>query len=63
MWHYGFTGGELTFIINYDIKYRMGKSSAEKGRCFGFASGELEFSGKCDIKYRMGRMRGKRSKW
>lgn len=23
--HYGFTGEELDFIINYDIKYRMGK--------------------------------------
>ncbi len=23
--HYGFTDGELDFIINYDIKYRMGK--------------------------------------
>ncbi|MEI6139583.1 MAG: hypothetical protein WCP85_09975 [Mariniphaga sp.] len=24
--HYGFTEGELDFIINYDIKYRMGKA-------------------------------------
>ena len=23
--HYGFTEDELDFIINYDIKYRMGK--------------------------------------
>jgi hypothetical protein len=23
--HYGFTPEELDFIINYDIKYRMGK--------------------------------------
>ena len=23
--HYGFTEGELDFIINYDIKYRMGR--------------------------------------
>ncbi|MCU0289314.1 MAG: hypothetical protein MUF15_23320 [Acidobacteria bacterium] len=23
--HYGFTQEELDFIINYDIKYRMGK--------------------------------------
>ena len=23
--HYGFTHEELDFIINYDIKYRMGK--------------------------------------
>lgn len=26
--HYGFTEEELDFIINYDIKYRMGKSAA-----------------------------------
>ena len=25
--HYGFTGEELDFIINYDIKYRMGLSN------------------------------------
>ena len=24
--HYGFTDEELDFIINYDIKYRMGRS-------------------------------------
>ncbi len=24
--HYGFTAEELDFIINYDIKYRMGSS-------------------------------------
>jgi len=24
--HYGFTDQELDFIINYDIKYRMGQS-------------------------------------
>jgi len=24
--HYGFTEEELDFIINYDIKYRMGES-------------------------------------
>ena len=23
--HYGFTDEELAFIINYDIKYRMGR--------------------------------------
>ena len=23
--HYGFTGEEVDFIINYDIKYRMGR--------------------------------------
>jgi hypothetical protein len=27
--HYGFTREELDFIINYDIKYRMGESSTE----------------------------------
>lgn len=26
--HYGFTDEELDFIINYDIKYRMGRGSA-----------------------------------
>jgi hypothetical protein len=28
-WHYGFTDEELDFIINYDIKYRMGRDSSE----------------------------------
>ena len=28
--HYGFTPEELDFIINYDIKYRMGKSGDEE---------------------------------
>lgn len=28
--HYGFTQEELDFIINYDIKYRMGKSGGEE---------------------------------
>ena len=27
--HYGFTDEELDFIINYDIKYRMGKDWLE----------------------------------
>ena len=27
--HYGFTDEELDFIINYDIKYRMGQDEAE----------------------------------
>lgn len=27
--HYGFTEEELDFIINYDIKYRMGKELQE----------------------------------
>lgn len=29
--HYGFTAEELDFIINYDIKYRMGQDSGEDG--------------------------------
>ncbi len=29
--HYGFTDEELDFIINYDIKYRMGNASGEEG--------------------------------
>mgnify|MGYP001287903404 CR=1 FL=1 len=29
--HYGFTGEELDFIINYDIKYRMGNADDETG--------------------------------
>ena len=28
--HYGFTDEELDFIINYDIKYRMGRNSEEE---------------------------------
>ncbi len=28
---YGFTDEELDFIINYDIKYRMGKEEGEAG--------------------------------
>ena len=28
--HYGFTDEELDFIINYDIKYRMGRDSGEE---------------------------------
>ncbi len=28
--HYGFMQEELDFIINYDIKYRMGKGSGEE---------------------------------
>jgi hypothetical protein len=27
--HYGFTDNELDFIINYDIKYRMGQDGGE----------------------------------
>ncbi len=27
--HYGFTDEELDFIINYDIKYRMGREATE----------------------------------
>ena len=29
--HYGFTEEELDFIINYDIKYRMGSELNEEG--------------------------------
>ncbi|NWJ98149.1 MAG: Eco57I restriction-modification methylase domain-containing protein [Chloroflexi bacterium] len=29
--HYGFTEEELDFIINYDIKYRMGRESGDEG--------------------------------
>ena len=29
--HYGFTDGELDFIINYDIKYRMGDELVGEG--------------------------------
>ena len=25
--HYGFTAAELDFILNYDIKYRLGRDS------------------------------------
>lgn len=28
--HYGFTGEELDFIINYDIKYRIGRDNGEE---------------------------------
>jgi acetylornithine deacetylase/succinyl-diaminopimelate desuccinylase-like protein len=28
--HYGFTDEELDFIINYDIKYRMGQGAGEE---------------------------------
>ena len=28
--HYGFTDEELDFIINYDIKYRMGQEEENK---------------------------------
>ncbi|MBC8243440.1 MAG: hypothetical protein H8E20_03515 [Verrucomicrobia bacterium] len=28
--HYGFTAGELNFILNYDIKYRLGRSTEEE---------------------------------
>jgi len=29
--HYGFTAEELDFILNYDIKYRMGRDAGEEG--------------------------------
>lgn len=28
--HYGFTNEELDFIVNYDIKYRMGRDNGEE---------------------------------
>ena len=28
--HYGFTEEELDFILNYDIKYRFGRSTGEE---------------------------------
>jgi hypothetical protein len=28
--HYGLTNEELDFIINYDIKYRMGRDSGDE---------------------------------
>ena len=28
--HYGFTDEELDFIINYDIKYRMGGADSDE---------------------------------
>jgi hypothetical protein len=28
--HYGFTDEELDFIINYDIKYRMGQANGDE---------------------------------
>lgn len=29
--HYGLSDEELDFIINYDVKYRMGASAGEEG--------------------------------
>ncbi|MFZ5922442.1 MAG: hypothetical protein ACOYY3_15450, partial [Chloroflexota bacterium] len=29
--HYGLSDVELDFIINYDVKYRMGASAGEEG--------------------------------
>jgi len=29
--YYGFTDEELDFIINYDIKYRMGRGDGDEG--------------------------------
>ena len=28
--HYGFTAEELDFILNYDIKYRLGRDTGEE---------------------------------
>jgi hypothetical protein len=30
--HYGLTDEELDFIINYDIKYRMGRNAGEENK-------------------------------
>ena len=30
--HYGFTEEELDFIVNYDIKYRMGREGMGRGQ-------------------------------
>lgn len=29
--HYGFAAEELDFILNYDIKYRLGRDAGEDG--------------------------------
>jgi len=29
LWHYGFTDEELDFVVNYDIKYRMGAEAGQ----------------------------------
>jgi hypothetical protein len=28
--HYGFTAEELDFVLNYDIKYRLGRGGGEQ---------------------------------
>jgi hypothetical protein len=28
--HYGFTAAELDFILNYDIKYRLGRDTGDE---------------------------------
>jgi len=28
--HYGFTAEELDFILNYDLKYRLGRGAGEE---------------------------------
>ena len=28
--HYGFTAEELDFILNYDLKYRLGRATEEE---------------------------------
>lgn len=28
--HYGFTAEELDFIVNYDVKYRMGRDAGDE---------------------------------
>ena len=39
--HYGFTPEELDFVINYDIKYRMGQV-ADSGEELSQILGEME---------------------
>ena len=29
--HYGFTAEELVFVLNYDIKYRLGRNAETEG--------------------------------
>ena len=38
--HYGFTDEQLDFIINYDIKYRMGKEAEGDSEQWTVNSGE-----------------------
>ena len=42
---YSFTDDELDFIINYDIKYRMGRNHSRKSRIYQIqnSSGTIRF--------------------